>query len=71
MHQSEWNELAQCADCNADLAPGTDRGYAFGEDIVLCFACSLRRGGQWDPTHDRWLVGPDLAGLGQTRRPSL
>lgn len=63
MHQSEWNELCLCADCNAEVAPGADRGYAFGEEIVLCFECALKRGAQWDPLHERWAEAPDLRGL--------
>lgn len=70
MHQSEWNELAQCADCNAEVAPGVDRGYAIGEDEVLCFACAVRRGAQWDPLHERWMEPPDLSGLPVESQPS-
>jgi hypothetical protein len=30
---------------------------------VLCFACALRRGGNLDARHDRWLRAPEVGDL--------
>jgi hypothetical protein len=71
MHQSEWNELAQCSECGAELSPNVDRGFAFAEQSVLCFDCAVRRGAQWDALHERWSRDPDLTGLTPAEHPRL
>ena len=71
MHRAEEGELSSCADCGAEVWISRDRGYRFGQDLGLCFDCSVRRGGVWDEGHDRWLKDPDLAGLDEVIEPRL
>lgn len=61
MHRSETSELTTCADCGAEMTPGRERAYSFGEGSALCWACAVRRGGTYDEEHDRW-VEPPAAG---------
>lgn len=69
MHESEADDLIQCIDCGAEISPGADRGYLVNDEQVLCYACSIRRGGAWDSAHERWQKSPDLSGLPDERRP--
>lgn len=69
MHRTEQEELMDCIDCGATVAPGADRAFAITDEMVLCHACATRRGGQYDEMHDRWLVPPRLDGLPDERRP--
>lgn len=68
MRRSETRELSVCADCGAETSPGRERGYAFGEDAVLCWACAVRRGGSYDETHDRWVEPPETGDLPRNER---
>ena len=56
-------ELFGCSDCGSSVSPQNDRVYAFGTDGVLCMECSLRRGGAWDETKQRWTVPPRVDDL--------
>ncbi len=49
--------------CEWVLAPGADPAFVFGDRGVLCFACSVRRGGSYDANQDRWLEEPNLEGF--------
>jgi hypothetical protein len=69
MEQDEWNELVQCVDCRAMIAPGPDRAFAISDDDFLCFACSIRRGGLFDYDEDSWIVAPNVADEPDERRP--
>lgn len=69
MHREEFEGADRCASCGVELAPATERGYAFGESGVLCYACATRRGGVYDAVQDRWSREPDLSGLPDERRP--
>lgn len=69
MHQTESNELTECAECGAEVSPGPDRAYVYSDENVLCFECSVKRGGSWDAAHERWEKAPDLTGLPDARRP--
>ncbi len=62
-HREEWDEQANCAECGALISRAAERGFAFGESGVLCFACAERRGGSYDADEDRWTRAPSLAGL--------
>jgi hypothetical protein len=62
-HREELEDQVACADCGALVARGGERGYAFGEASVLCFACAERRGGSYDADEDRWTNAPSLRGL--------
>jgi hypothetical protein len=63
MHRSEERNLARCAECNAEIDPGRERGFGLGGGGALCFECAVRRGGVYDEVHDRWAEEPSLAGL--------
>lgn len=52
-----------CASCGAEIEGVADRPYAYGDDDVLCFACSVARGGVYDDHYDRWVTTPDLRDL--------
>ncbi len=62
-HRQELEDQVACEDCGAQISRSGERGFAFGEEGVLCFACSERRGGRYDADEDRWTVAPSLAGL--------
>jgi hypothetical protein len=63
MHESEESELAVCAGCRATLSTRSDRAFGFGTDSALCWECSLKRGGRYDSTHERWEVAPLVSDL--------
>ena len=63
MHREESERLASCVECGATVAVGPDRSYSFGLEAVLCWDCSLRRGGQWCDEEDRWKEPPRVADL--------
>ena len=63
MHREEEELLGTCLDCGATLAPGPDPAFAFGDRGVLCFDCSIRRGGSYDANRDCWLEEPSLEGF--------
>jgi hypothetical protein len=62
MHREEADQLVACVECGARIAPGTGRGYGFGESL-LCFSCAIARGGLYDADEDRWTVDPQVADL--------
>jgi hypothetical protein len=68
MHEQEWNELQSCVDCGANIEPGSDRAYVLSEELCLCFACAVRRGGKYDALHETWSVAPDVSGEPDERR---
>lgn len=57
------DDLLPCIECEAVVAPGTDRAFPVGTADVLCMACALRRGGAYDEIQDRWKEAPDLTGV--------
>jgi DNA-directed RNA polymerase subunit RPC12/RpoP len=63
MHRSEARDRGNCADCGAEVSDTRERAFALGDEGVLCFACSTRRGGKYDELHDHWDQAPDLTGL--------
>lgn len=63
MHQSEAQLLEPCWMCGAEIQVDRDRGYLFGPDIALCYACAVLRGGVYEVLEDRWVVPPDPTGL--------
>ncbi|MBM4336486.1 MAG: hypothetical protein FJ108_11330 [Deltaproteobacteria bacterium] len=62
-HREELEDQVACADCGAQISRAAERGFAFGEDSVLCFACAERRGGSYDSDEDRWTSAPSLSGI--------
>ena len=69
MHRSEAHELVECLDCRATIAPERERAFAVSEDVYLCFACAVRRGGVYDEAEDRWVVPPRVEDEPDERRP--
>jgi hypothetical protein len=63
VHRSETHDLANCADCGAEISRSQGRGFAFGRLDVLCFDCALRRGGSYDERSDRWTRAPSIDDL--------
>jgi len=64
MHRSETAELVTCSQCGTPVASGRSREFEFGEALVLCFDCAIRRGGSYDERTDRWSEAPAVDGLG-------
>jgi hypothetical protein len=62
-HREELEDQVTCASCGAQISRASERGFAFGESSVLCFACAEQRGGRYDSDEDRWTRAPSLAGL--------
>jgi hypothetical protein len=52
-----------CVDCGAAIDPTREPTFSITEELVLCQACTSRRGGQWDATREKWSVAPRLEGL--------
>jgi sulfur relay (sulfurtransferase) complex TusBCD TusD component (DsrE family) len=52
-----------CMDCgtpiDADQAVA-QRTFALTDEVVLCNACALRRGGVYDDAADKWKLAPRL-----------
>ncbi len=58
MHRSEEESWSSCVACGADVVPTVDRCFRFGESGVLCYACSIERGGSYDEGRDVWRSAP-------------
>ncbi len=71
MHRSEAEELVECFDCGATIAPALDRAFAISDDAFLCFDCALKRGGVFDADEDRWTKPPRVGDLPDERRPHV
>lgn len=63
MHEETWVGLIDCADCGSPVDLGLERGYRVAENIGMCWACTVKRGGLFDEDEDLWLEPPDLTGL--------
>jgi hypothetical protein len=63
MDIAEWEEGTECVECGDEIAQGTDQGFPVGEQLVLCFECATRRGGNYDAELDKWVIAPNLEGL--------
>lgn len=50
-----------CADCSRDIDPELERCFAITSEVVLCYECSVRRGGAYDELEDRWARAPVLS----------
>lgn len=60
MHRSEEERWSTCVACGSAVVPAADRCYRFGERGVLCFVCSVERGGSYDEEQDRWRSAPSV-----------
>ncbi|MEI8254707.1 MAG: hypothetical protein WCJ30_03455 [Deltaproteobacteria bacterium] len=68
MHQTEAGQIEQCRACGAELVSGRDREYVYSEEGEICFDCAIRRGGEYDALHDRWVKSPDVVDLIERER---
>jgi hypothetical protein len=61
----DFDQLS-CIDCgtpiDADQAVA-ERTFAITDEVALCHACALRRGGVYDDSEDKWKVAPRLEEL--------
>ncbi|MBW2289256.1 MAG: hypothetical protein JRG80_18875 [Deltaproteobacteria bacterium] len=46
------------------MSSGRSREFEFGESLVLCFDCAVRRGGRYDEALDRWSEAPAIGDFG-------
>ena len=51
-----------CADCG-DALSESEVFCAISDDEVLCWSCTIARGGSYDAATDRWIVMPDVTSL--------
>lgn len=49
-----------CSDCNKELFPEVEHCFAITDELLLCYECSVRRGGAYDELHDKWARAPRL-----------
>jgi hypothetical protein len=64
MYREDRDEaVVYCVDCGALIQPGFERGYPYGSLGLVCWDCSLRRGGTYDWREDCWSRAPDLTGI--------
>lgn len=68
MHSGESENLRRCASCGAEIDPDIDRAYRLGEEVV-CFECSIARGGRYSAELEQWTTTPDTGDLGGELRP--
>jgi hypothetical protein len=68
MHNQEANDLTDCCDCGASIAPAIDRAFGLNDEEFLCFDCAVLRGGVYDAREERWTVAPNVTGLPDERR---
>jgi hypothetical protein len=55
-----------CIDCGARIdadQAAAERTFAVTDEVVLCHACALRRGGVYDDSEDKWKLAPRLEQL--------
>ena len=63
MEREEVENQEPCADCGAVVLEGLSPSYIFGQGIVLCWKCAIRRGGKYDAEKDNWVEPPHTADL--------
>ncbi len=63
MPNNRDENLMTCEECGGTVSPAGDRVFALGCEAVLCMECTLRRGGVYDETDDRWTVAPKVDDL--------
>ena len=56
-------EESLCADCGARVDPTREPSFAVTQEVILCMACSTRRGGAWDGAQEKWTEAPRLEGV--------
>jgi hypothetical protein len=49
-----------CSDCKRDVDPDVEHCFAITDELLLCYECSVRRGGAFDELHDKWARAPKL-----------
>jgi hypothetical protein len=68
MYQPTADQTEPCAGCGMQI-PERSRAFGFGEDRLLCWECSLRRGGTFDAETDRWTTEPGISDLAEADEP--
>ena len=63
VQRNDGERPSTCSDCGSPVEAGRDRGFSFGSDGVLCWACALRRGGSYDARRERWTRPPRVDDL--------
>jgi hypothetical protein len=56
-------EQLSCVDCGTPIDAEqavAERTFAITDEVVLCHACALRRGGIYDDADDKWKIAPRL-----------
>lgn len=64
----------RCASCGAQIAESEEedeRVFALDDDSVVCFACALERGGEWDEAEHRWARPPLVDDLLRRDHPEV
>jgi len=52
-----------CIECGSEIDADqavAQRTFALTDELVLCHACALRRGGVYDDAEDKWKLAPRL-----------
>jgi hypothetical protein len=63
VHRCELGEVVECMYCHSHVALGQDCVYAVTENAVLCFHCTVSRGGVYEDSERTWKRLPDLSEL--------
>lgn len=58
------DEPIPCSDCGEPIWGDAERVYTLGEAFALCWDCANRRGGLYDEDTERWIIAPELYGMG-------
>jgi len=61
--------MGLCSDCGMDVGLEESHAFASGGGVTLCWACAVKRGGEFDEDADRWRVPPRTADLPDERQP--
>jgi hypothetical protein len=63
MNQNEASNVVECSACRELVSPEWGTCYRFADDGVLCFECSVHRGGRFDAWGEGWFIAPALGKL--------
>jgi hypothetical protein len=62
-----------CLDCGeaVDIEdPSAERTFALTPEIILCYACAVRRGGVYDDAAEKWKVAPNISDIVREQSPA-
>jgi hypothetical protein len=63
--QDDLGSAVDCMECGKTVDLEGERCFAITDEVVLCYTCSVRRGGAYDSADDKWVVAPRLGNLGR------